>query len=111
MFKLKTVITTSSLLVLSALNAFAAPWSEKNAFCTQRRNPLLSSYESQKAYNNCMKNADQLIQEYENEQRRERANLEKIRRQQVIQHRQRLRQEEINREKLNDYFGGYNIIP
>lgn len=46
-------------------NAFAAPFSERHAFCTDRMNLAFSNHENTKIYNACMENADALIKEHE----------------------------------------------
>jgi TonB family protein len=58
----------SCFLLALPLVVHAAPFSEKVAFCKdQVRDRFFSEYEMQKAYNNCMANADRLIQAYEQE--------------------------------------------
>ena len=56
-----------ALALFSILNyCMAAPLSEQQAFCTDRVWGLYSSaYETQKAFNQCLKNADRLIDQYE----------------------------------------------
>ena len=56
-------------MVIAPAVTTAAPYSEQNAFCQDYvRNRFFSQYETQKAYNQCMANADRLIQAYEQEQ-------------------------------------------
>lgn len=70
----------ANVLILASLfggsNALAAPSSEKDAFCRDRVAEIFTSryenYEKQKAYNECMRNADQLINEYERAKERSR---------------------------------------
>jgi hypothetical protein len=47
------------------LLSLAAPWSEQNAFCSDKMSMSYSNYSNQKIYNECMENADALIAEHE----------------------------------------------
>lgn len=51
---------------------YCSPYNEKDAFCRDKSYGYTSNYTRAKIYNNCMRNADALIYEYEQEQRRRR---------------------------------------
>jgi len=59
-------VLTAIALTFSHLS-LAAPFSEKHAFCSDRIPTSNSNYLNQKIYNRCMKNADALIEQLEQE--------------------------------------------
>lgn len=60
--------------VAAVMPTLAAPYSEQTAFCQdQVRGRYVSQYEMQKAYNQCMSNANARIESYEREKSRREA--------------------------------------
>ena len=95
------IIFTS--LLLTQKPALSYEWSERQAFCTDYakqkiKNNSYSHYEFQVAHNNCMRNADKLINEYKNQQLL--IQQQRVRRNRELQnHRIRKEQERIRKEQ------------
>ena len=87
--------------VIASSNSQAVPQSERVAFCEdQSQSKFPSRYEMQKAYNQCMENADKLIQSYEQEKLR-RAEQDRIAYEKREKER-RLKSLQDNRDKKTD---------
>ena len=65
--KVSPLSVFTAIALTFSLPSLAVPFSEKNAFCTDRLNIYLSNFDNQKIYNECMENADELIERYENQ--------------------------------------------
>ena len=64
-----------SIIIIFAFSpaCYAIPYNVKDAFCRDKLSKHNSNYTNAKIYNHCIKNADRLIKQYENEKvRRER---------------------------------------
>lgn len=69
MFYIRTLLSLAVLFI--TCNLHAVPQNERVAFCEDRsQSKFPSRYEMQKAFNQCMENADKLIQSYEQEKTR-----------------------------------------
>ena len=104
-------IAFAPLFLFSILppSVFSAPYSERHSFCVDRTFHLYeySAYDARKAYNSCMKRADQLIREYEESVRR--TAIESERRMKRQREAERMTQQRNNSE-LNDVFGEFQIL-
>ena len=88
--------------------AWSIPYSEKHAFCIDRSfaNYHNMDYLAQKKYNNCMKNAEQLIINYEEKNRRKAIEYQKYLEEQEVKREQKQREDDALFEEV---FGGYNL--
>lgn len=95
------ITTLLASVLLIAPNANANSWGVKNAFCKDRAGGSFSwqakpgSYEWQVDYENCMQDADRLIREYEERERKRREDLEKW----AENHRKKLKEQRRKKEK------------
>ncbi len=76
------------------------PYSQKKAFCLDQVNASYSNslYERQKIYDNCMKNAERLIINYENQRYKEEQQSAKLKAQEA----ERMAKEELKKKKDED---------
>ena len=104
----KLTSTISTLRVCTVLifvinhPALAAPWSERHAFCLDKASSsFYSKYNMTKEYNKCMRNADSLIEEYEQLQREYRKTIQRSLQRYDDENRQR-EKERIMRQQYED---------
>jgi hypothetical protein len=123
--KFFTLVIFAAIIFSFPLLSIAAPWSEQNAFCLDRVNysGSYSNYSNQKIYNECMDNANELIEEYEKSSRdfkiewdksrieqnrkwREERLVEQQRRKRVEKQKELANKQEI--QKYDDLFSEFN---
>ena len=110
MFVRRFSFISATLALFAPVIAWSAPYSERHAFCVDRVPSYLyqvSSYSAQKAYNSCMKRADQLILEYEESSKR--AEIEYRNRMNRQKEAESIRQIKIESE-FDDVFGSFEIL-
>ena len=108
---LKQTLATVPLYLVVHLHApvHSAPFSERHAFCVDRTSYLyeVSVYRVQKAYNSCMKRAEELIREHEAYLKQ--SQIESQNRMKREREAERIRQQEVDAE-FNDVFGEFKIL-